>query len=319
MLKGDQATRESIWKAFRETAKRVRSGDYLVFYFAGHGTQVPDRRPFDELDGLDEALCPYDADDRGEGLVLDDDLGLWLDDVEAGQVTVILDCCHSGTGTKAPDDDLMPRFLPGIHPGAKPAAESPWRELRDISKAPGRQTVAFFACRPDQQAYERLIPGNQPPARRGQFSYYFLEGLPARRPTSMATESSATRRSSSTSPTGWMHHSTEPGHCWPSSNNRRWRQTFRKPSFSVDRPAPDRAVTNPPRPRGRLIDEADSLSRNDSPGEKLLGLELSSVRMGSPARRIRSRRATGLGRNQENPRLARNVAFRARLEGRGTT
>jgi molecular chaperone DnaK len=109
--------------------------------------------------------------------VLDDDLGLWLDEIESGQVTVILDCCHSGTGTKAPDDDLMPRFLPGNRTGAKPAAESPWRELRDISKAPGRQTVAFFACRPAQQAYERLIPGNQPPARRGLFSYYFLEGL----------------------------------------------------------------------------------------------------------------------------------------------
>jgi hypothetical protein len=135
LLKGDQATRDAIRKALREQAKRVRSGDSLVFYFAGHGTQVPDRRPFDESDDLDEALCPFDADERGNGLVLDDDLGLWLDEVQEGQMTTILDCCHSGTATKAPDDDLTPRFLPGNRAGAKPAAESPWRELRDIPHA----------------------------------------------------------------------------------------------------------------------------------------------------------------------------------------
>jgi len=183
VLKGAQATRAAIRSALAQAAARVRPQDHFVFYFAGHGTQVDDRPPYDEPDRRDEALCASDADNRGGGLVLDDELGRWLEDVNAGQVTVILDCCHAGTGTKDAGDDLAPRFLPMAQgPATKQrlpskAPKAPWRELRDGSKAIGRRTASYFACLPDQQAYERRFPDRTPPSRSGQFTHYFLEGL----------------------------------------------------------------------------------------------------------------------------------------------
>jgi uncharacterized caspase-like protein len=105
VLKGPDATREKIRLAFASLAKRARPEDQFVFHYSGHGTQIADVRPFDEPDGRDEALCPWDANADGENLIRDDELGVWLDDLPARRITVILDCCHAGTGTRDAGDD----------------------------------------------------------------------------------------------------------------------------------------------------------------------------------------------------------------------
>lgn len=83
----------------------AKPDDVLVFHFSGHGSQVRDRGPLDELaDHKDEILCPVDLDWRDK-VITDDDLGQFFkrvpDDVN---FYVVLDCCHSGTGTR----DLRP-------------------------------------------------------------------------------------------------------------------------------------------------------------------------------------------------------------------
>ncbi len=180
VLKGPQATRAKIKSAFELMAKRTRGEDQFVIHFSGHGTQVADVRPFDEPDGRDEALCPWDATADGANLVLDDDLGMWLDLVRAARVTVILDCCHSGTGTKVigVDLEIVSRFLPMKPVAGRPSkSKKPWRELNYNTKGFGSQLTGFFACRPEQEAYERRFLDHQPPRRAGQFSHFFLEGL----------------------------------------------------------------------------------------------------------------------------------------------
>jgi len=178
VLKGPEATYQELKSKFQRVAEQTRPDDVFVFHFSGHGTQYPDRRPFDETDRLDEALCMFDATAHGENLLLDDQLGLWLDDIQARQITVILDCCHSGTGIKDPDDAVVPRYLPIKLPGPRPSASNePWRELRSGTKSFGRRLTAFFACRSDQQAYERRLLDFRPPKRIGQFSHYLLEAL----------------------------------------------------------------------------------------------------------------------------------------------
>ena len=74
-------------------------GDSLVFHYSGHGSQVPDRNGDETTDRLDEILCPYDLDwDRP---LTDDDLAAACANVPQGALlTVILDCCHSGTGLR---------------------------------------------------------------------------------------------------------------------------------------------------------------------------------------------------------------------------
>jgi len=76
-------------------------GDEVFFAYSGHGSQVRDRGPQDELaDHMDEILCPHDLDWNTK-LITDDDIGAWLKGFPAGtKITVVLDCCHSGTGTR---------------------------------------------------------------------------------------------------------------------------------------------------------------------------------------------------------------------------
>jgi uncharacterized caspase-like protein len=58
-----QATKEQVLAQIGDVASRCQAGDYFMFYYAGHGTQVPDIDG-DEDDGKDEALCLVDANGK---------------------------------------------------------------------------------------------------------------------------------------------------------------------------------------------------------------------------------------------------------------
>jgi hypothetical protein len=97
-----EATRENILKSFEEwLIKGTKEGDLALFYFSGHGSQVPDQNG-DEEDGLDEVLCPYDVVPQGgDNIILDDELGVMLRRLPLREVVVIVDSCHSGTMTRS--------------------------------------------------------------------------------------------------------------------------------------------------------------------------------------------------------------------------
>ena len=68
-------------------------GDALFFHYSGHGTQVPTDNDDPEVDGLDEAIVPVDMN-----LIVDDDLRLIFCQLPLGaRMTMLADCCHSGT------------------------------------------------------------------------------------------------------------------------------------------------------------------------------------------------------------------------------
>ncbi len=112
ILKDADATRKGILRAIQKhLIDAAKPGDVLYFQFSGHGQQVADDNG-DEVDGFDEAIVPFDSPLRyGEGgntgqyLIRDDELGQLF--VQArkrigpqGNLLVILDSCHSGTGTR---------------------------------------------------------------------------------------------------------------------------------------------------------------------------------------------------------------------------
>lgn len=181
LLLGEEATRSAIEKQLSSSIDRADRKDSFVLYFAGHGTQVADQRPLDEEDRLDEALCPADVTSDGKNLILDDDLGRWLEECKAEKITVVLDCCHSGTGIKDVDDDIAARWLPMMTvrvPITDEDRDGLWQDLRGTSKSlEPRSLIALFACRPEQQAYERRFSNQMAPARSGQFTRHLLEGL----------------------------------------------------------------------------------------------------------------------------------------------
>eukprot|EP00927_Polykrikos_kofoidii_P078821 TRINITY_DN75614_c0_g1_i1.p1 TRINITY_DN75614_c0_g1~~TRINITY_DN75614_c0_g1_i1.p1 ORF type:complete len:576 (-),score=106.13 TRINITY_DN75614_c0_g1_i1:102-1589(-) len=76
-------------------------GDVLFWQFSGHGSQQ-ESWSNTESDGLDEVLCPTDYEDAG--MLVDDEIfDLVVRPLESGvKLTIILDCCHSGTAVDLP-------------------------------------------------------------------------------------------------------------------------------------------------------------------------------------------------------------------------
>jgi metacaspase-1 len=112
LLKDSAATQKGILTLWQtQFLPRIRKGDVVYFQFSGHGQQVADNNG-DELDAYDEAIVPYDSPLRykagvyqGENLIRDDDLNRLFTDLRKklgpeGHLMVVLDACHSGTGTR---------------------------------------------------------------------------------------------------------------------------------------------------------------------------------------------------------------------------
>ena len=100
VLTDGNATTRKIMNALNRLVKDAAPGDILVFHYSGHGSQVVDSKhdADHEPDGMDEILCPIDLDWRTK-IIRDDDLRKVFDTVPAGiNLTVVLDCCHSGSG-----------------------------------------------------------------------------------------------------------------------------------------------------------------------------------------------------------------------------
>lgn len=97
----ERATYDNIVDRLEWLIRDIQPEDNLVFHFSGHGSQIRDRNGDELKDSLDEILCPYDMD-WDEHFISDDELHSIFSKLQAGTLDVILDCCHSGTGTRNP-------------------------------------------------------------------------------------------------------------------------------------------------------------------------------------------------------------------------
>jgi hypothetical protein len=81
-----------------------------VFHYSGHGSYVADQNG-DEPDGRDECLVPFDY--QTAGMLTDDTLKLLYQHFpRQGNLTLIMDSCHSGSVNKDVANDIVYRFLP---------------------------------------------------------------------------------------------------------------------------------------------------------------------------------------------------------------
>jgi hypothetical protein len=99
------ATREALIAGFRSHLRRTGSEDVALFYYSGHGSQAPSPPEFWHLepDRLDETLVCWDSRLPGKWDLADKDLAQLIQEVadQGPHIAVILDCCHSGSGTRA--------------------------------------------------------------------------------------------------------------------------------------------------------------------------------------------------------------------------
>jgi metacaspase-1 len=88
------ATRARVIAELTKAAKQLKSGDFFLLTYSGHGGQLPDLNS-DEDDAKDETWCLYD------GQLVDDELYSYLSQFGKGvRILVFSDSCHSGTVVK---------------------------------------------------------------------------------------------------------------------------------------------------------------------------------------------------------------------------
>jgi hypothetical protein len=109
-------TKQNIINAMGWLVGGARAGDSLFLHFSGHGGQVRDQDR-DETDGMDDVIYPVDHQQTGP--LIDDKMHeMLVRYLPPGvRMTVIFDCCHSGTGLDLPytynHDGSLKQYNPG--------------------------------------------------------------------------------------------------------------------------------------------------------------------------------------------------------------
>ncbi|MBD3305476.1 hypothetical protein GF339_03770 [candidate division KSB3 bacterium] len=184
LLLNERATKANIEERLDWLVRDAKPDDALVFFYAGHGSQVRDRDG-DELDDfMDEILCPHDLD--WDDPLSDDVLAGYFKRVPAGtNLTVVFDCCHSGTATRSLYVPVSPEGEYGEPEYKKTRYINPPLDIEHRSRGIVLRTrrlgetlidqnhILLAACTSQQEAQEKIFEG-QP---RGAFSFCFGNAL----------------------------------------------------------------------------------------------------------------------------------------------
>lgn len=189
-LTDGQATRTTIRGALQDLGKRAKPGDWVIFYYAGHGAQAKSTDPT-ETDGLDEflPLAKFSvAKPDPEQFVLDNDLHGWLMNFFPTSVNVlqIADACHSGTMNRAVTGSVFKRRTLDnpLAISLPPAPPDPMAVAPSAGDPPN--LVYVGAAQDDQFALEGPLPRGDSP-NRGLLTYALEGVLTERRPNGHLT------------------------------------------------------------------------------------------------------------------------------------
>lgn len=181
-------TYDNVVLAFERSTSLARAGDFIYIHFSGHGTRKPPSGEFSNTPTGDVALALLTGREQTQVTYLwGFDLARLLKDmVDKGLVvTVVLDCCFSGSVYRD-DEGAGTRFLPFDHEvGMRHLPRSQNNLLasegsayRDASALPNwlmnpDRYAILTACGPHEVARELEINGY----RRGFMSYFLLEAI----------------------------------------------------------------------------------------------------------------------------------------------
>lgn len=154
------ATTAGIMAALNNLVTGVVPGDVIVFHYSGHGSQLPS---LSESDGFEEIICPIDLNWMDK-VITDANLRDTFNKVPNGvNTTVILDCCHAGTGL-----DQTTTYIIDAGPGSKflaPPANIEaqlvdttlvnWQTSKDINAS----ALLVAACHANQTSADTVLNG----------------------------------------------------------------------------------------------------------------------------------------------------------------
>jgi hypothetical protein len=73
----------------------VKEEDIVIFFFSMHGSKIQDQYPYDEPDGYDEFIIPYDYKNNNN-YILDEELNMSFNSLELKNLLLIFETCYSG-------------------------------------------------------------------------------------------------------------------------------------------------------------------------------------------------------------------------------
>jgi metacaspase-1 len=123
MVLNQRATAQGLQERLDWLVDDAREGDTCVFFYSGHGAQLPLYGPDGQhVVGVHESLVPHDFDWSAGRAVTDEQFSAFYSQLPYGlNFLAIFDCCHSGGMTRAsgnqrirglePPDDIRHRML----------------------------------------------------------------------------------------------------------------------------------------------------------------------------------------------------------------
>ncbi|KAF9279050.1 Ca(2+)-dependent cysteine protease [Linnemannia elongata] len=193
-------TRENMLHNLMWLVRDARENDSYFLHYSGHGSQVEDLDG-DETDGFDNCICPLDH--AKSGVITDDELHTIL--VKAlppgVRLTVVFDCCHSGSALDLPYLYASTGYIRGSSALANLGHElvegnfdeegirriqSMWQKLQNEEKEFARQVnlkaadadiIMFSGCKDDQTASEVKVKLSRKLLPHGAMTYAFIQSI----------------------------------------------------------------------------------------------------------------------------------------------
>jgi pimeloyl-ACP methyl ester carboxylesterase len=189
-LVDEGATRQAIIDGFRQHLRQAEKEDVALFYYSGHGSQETAPQEFWEVepDHMDETLVCFDSRQLEGWDLADKELAYLIHEVaEKGpHMLVILDCCHSGSGTRDVSMETSIRWAPADQRERSVDTFLFTRDLSGTSRItdttarpkgwmdlPEGRHILMAACRDDETAKEYHADGKP----FGAFSYFLRNTL----------------------------------------------------------------------------------------------------------------------------------------------
>lgn len=164
------ATRDAILKGMNDLLEKSKAGDFAFIFYAGHGSQVVNTAS-QEPDKKDESIVPADTYKLGVPDIRDKELAAIYNKFlgKGIKLTVFMDCCHSGSGSRGPVDKMQDRFLPDAGYDVKDASNPTPPETRTDASF-----LIISSAQDVQRAKEKL---NDEKQMHGAFTTAFLQAL----------------------------------------------------------------------------------------------------------------------------------------------
>jgi hypothetical protein len=198
VLENEAATQADIRAAVETLIGSVKQDDIVVIEYSGHGSQVTDIHG-DEASGLDNTIVPHDSGRGGKPNrdITDDEIHVWLSRLSklTPYITLLFDCCHSGSISRDAFGDAGRWVEPDTRPKEEIEAElaSPAvtaaaiEELKEARRdlgmggsgllPLGQSYLLIAGCSDEESSYEHTLSDGPTPIKHGALTYFLSQEL----------------------------------------------------------------------------------------------------------------------------------------------